>query len=54
MNQMPQHSGPGMVNVAMVNQPRPGMMGNPQFTNQQIQGPPGYHNPTGKYNFCVL
>lgn len=39
---------PGMVNVGMINQQRPGMVPNPQFPNQQIQAPPGYHNPPGK------
>lgn len=44
---------PGMVNVNMLNQQRPGMVPNQQFPNQQIQAPPGYHNPTGNISIIL-
>lgn len=45
MNPISQHP-----NMVMLNQQRPVMVSNAQFTNQQIQAPPGYHNPAG--NIC--
>lgn len=44
--QLPNHT-QGMVNAGMVSAARGGMIGNPQFSNQSMQAPPGYHAATG-------
>ncbi|XP_018326759.1 mediator of RNA polymerase II transcription subunit 25 isoform X2 [Agrilus planipennis] len=41
-----------MVNVNLVNAVRGGMMNNPQFSNQPIQAPPGYHPGSGLAGPC--